>query len=105
MEYTTIKIPRLTYEAAKKLQAELAKRGINNLPPQLKSLAESSTCPFCHTQMEGFEVSFYKCKKCGYSRQRFNVSSSEADDILRALALGAIIVLGIAAIAELLGRK
>ena len=104
MEYTTIKIPRSTYEGAKRLQAELAKRGINNLPQELKSIAESTVCPFCHTQMAGFDVSFYKCKKCGYSRQRLNVSSPEANDVLKALALGAIIVLGIAAIAQLLGE-
>lgn len=103
MEYTTVKIPRPTYETTKRLQAEIAKMGVSNLPPELKSLVESQTCPFCRTQMEEFDVSFYRCKKCGYSRQAFNVSSSNADEILGALALGAIIVFGIAAIAELLG--
>ena len=104
MEYTTVKVPRPTYDAAKRLQAELVRRGIDNIPPKLKELAQDTTCPFCQTQMSGVEVKMYRCDRCGYSRQVFALDGGNAEDLLGMLAFGAILILGVYAVAKLLGE-
>jgi hypothetical protein len=102
--YTTVKIPTPTYAAAKQLQAEIAKRGVQNLPPKFKNLIESEYCPLCYNKMERLEVNyrFVQCKKCGFSKQALDIYHASASEILGLITAAALIGLGIVALAALL---
>jgi len=97
MEYKTIKIPTATYDAVKKAQLELVKKGIDNVPKEI-----TQKCPFCHTPLDSVSVgySYAECPKCHYKQQGFNL------DARGTFAIGIVIGLGIAALlASLLSEK
>ena len=106
LEYTTVKIPKATYDSARRLQAEIARSGTANLPTKLKDIAGSTTCPLCKSEMNAVEANYSMrhCPKCGFNKQTFNFLSTNPnpDDTLRALAVAGLIVLGIAVLAALL---
>ena len=106
MEYTTVKIPKLTYDSARMLQADIARNGTKSLPDKLKDFAQSTVCPLCKTQMNTLQAgySMHQCPNCGFNKQTFNFSASNQnpDDAVRALAVTGLIVLGLAVLAWLL---
>ena len=108
MEYTTIKIPKATYESAKRLQAEIARNGTNNISNQIKEIAQSTTCPLCKTKMNSVQAGYgmHSCPNCGFNKQTFDLSSTSmsSDDAVRALAVTGLVLLGIAVLAALLKK-
>ena len=108
MEYTTIKIPKATYESAKRLQGEIARNGTNNISDFVKKIAQSTTCPLCNAQMNSVQAGYgmHQCPNCGFNKQTFDLSSTSmsSDDAVRALAVTGLVLLGIAVLAALLKK-
>jgi len=107
VEFTTVKVPAPTYKATKILQAQIAKRGIENLPSDFRNLVESESCPLCYNQMQqvGQGYNLVRCPKCGFSKHALKMYSAEASDMMGLISMGALIGLGIAALAEMLKKS
>lgn len=54
---TTIRVARFCLAATKRLQAEITNRGVDHLPPRLRQILSSTTCPLCAQEMRAISGS------------------------------------------------
>ena len=100
IEYKTIRIPVEDYKIVEKTRQQLAIKGIEALP---KEIREMKICPICGGKMEGFSVKyqFLQCSnpECDYKQRNLRLNATGA------FAIGAIVGLGAAALIYLLTRE
>ena len=100
VEYKAIKVPVEDYEMIEKARQELAIKGIETLP---KELREIKVCPLCGSRMEGLSIKyqFLQCSnpECNYKQRNLRLNAAGA------FAIGAIVGLGVAALIYLLTRE
>lgn len=98
--YKTIKVPIEDYKIIEKTRQQLAIKGIETLPREMR---EIEVCPICGSKMEGFSVKckFLQCSnpECDYKQRNLHVEAAGA------FAIGAIVGLGAAALIYFLTRK
>lgn len=106
MEYKAAQIPRCAYDSLPIVKAgAIANKLI--LP---KEVLSPEKCPICSEPMEEIEatvkVGYRKCASCGYGQPTFQLKQVRADvgPALADLGKGALIALGIAALAYLVSR-
>ena len=100
VKYKTIKVPIEDYKIIEKTRQQLAIKGIETLP---KEIREIKVCPICGSKMEGFSIKyqFLQCSnpECDYKQRNLRV------DAAGAFAIGAIVGIGAAALIYFLTRK
>lgn len=97
-EYRPTKVPVTTRNGLESLKSKIVYDGVGKLQNLPSQVLNPEKCPLCSTPLKKFEVkfSYYECPKCHYQQQEFKL---DADT----LAVGALIGLGIAALAYLVG--
>lgn len=108
--YRTTKLPRYVFGSAELAKAKILteRLKLNELPVQLR---KPQKCPVCHGNMSGFEVntrvSIYQCKECGYKQPGLEIQAhgNDVSSLAKALGLGVLAGLGIAALLYLLTRQ
>lgn len=109
---TTIKIPAEGRRSIEVLKAELALKGLGNVPTELKQYLRDDYCPFHRAQKLETVSEVYgglrelrKCPKCGFSKPVIDISATTtADDVLKAVGVAALVLLGIYALSKILGK-
>ena len=105
MEYKVMRIPKYTYDSVPIVQA----KAIASRAESLREVLSPKKCPICGKPMEGIEatvkIGYHKCTNCGYGQPNFQLEQVKADigPALANLGKGALIALGIAALAYLVG--
>ncbi len=106
MEYKAAQIPRCSYDSLSIVKAGAIANKVR-LP---KEILNPKECPICNKPIEEIEVTvkigYRKCGSCGYEQPIFNLGQVKADvgPALADLGKGALIALGIAALAYLVSR-
>lgn len=99
VEYKAIKVPKETYNMIETTRQQLANKGIQTLPQELR---EIKNCPICGNKLEKFGVKYeyLRCQNpdCGYNQKNLEVNTTGT------FAMGAMVGLGLAAIIYLLTR-
>jgi len=108
---TTIKIPLEGRRSIEVLKAQLAFRGLNNVSHDFKRYLRDNYCPFCHQQLEkvgevyGGIRELCRCSKCGFSKPVIDIGvSTTADDVLKAIGVTTLVLLGIYALSKILEK-
>ena len=98
-KYNNIRIPNSTYESLIDLKTLLRKKGLDQLPKDLIKF-EPRKCPQCNYSMNEiqFKGSISHCPNCGFTQPVLKL------EVGGALALGALIGLGIAGLIYLLTK-
>jgi len=106
-EYTTFKVPKSYRSSANAIRSEIARRGLDNT--QLRYALADKHCPICKAEMQpaitvGVE---YTCPKCQVSKPVVELSTpaSQADEILKAVGVTALSMLGLYFVAKALESK
>lgn len=105
MDYEGVRIPKYTYDSVPIVKAK-AIANQANLPRQVLA---PEVCPLCSGAMQGIEATvrlgYRSCASCGYGQPIFQLEHARADvgPALADLGKGALIALGIAALAYLVG--
>lgn len=109
---TTIKIPVEGRRSIDVLKAQLALKGLDNAPQALKQHLRDNYCPF-HPDQELETVSevygglreLRKCPKCGFGKPVIDIdATATADDVLKAVGVAALVLLGIYALSKILEK-
>jgi hypothetical protein len=97
-EYRPTKVTAATRNGLEALRSKVAYDGVGRLHYIPKEVLAPEKCPLCGNPLKKFQVefSYYECPKCHYQQQEFKLDAN-------ALAVGALIGLGIAALAYLVG--
>ena len=108
LEYKTVKVPMNFYNTALDVGARITQKGLDN-SPDLVSLLRENTCPRCNVEMEQVSEAYagvrlvHQCPNCGISKPVVNMEYSTRDkDILAVIGLGALVGLGLYALAKVL---
>ena len=105
MDYEGVRIPKYTYDSVPIVKAKAIVNQAN-LP---REVFAPEVCPLCGDAMEGIEatvkIGYHKCTNCGYGQPNFQLEQVKVDigPALANLGKGALIALGIAALAYLVG--
>lgn len=93
-EYTTIKVPKSYVVAARRLQSELVRRGVDHLPIAFEEAAKSDVCPLCGGRMMPVAAQQHLRCECGMAKHRVDLADA-AGDVLRGIGVGALVGLGL----------
>jgi predicted RNA-binding Zn-ribbon protein involved in translation (DUF1610 family) len=103
-EFTTMKVSKDFRRSVDTVRAQIVQRGLNNAPESLVQALGERVCPQCHIEMQPtIAVSvMHSCPNCGMSKPvvELRASATQADDILKALGVTAILMLGTYLIAK-----
>jgi hypothetical protein len=103
-EYTTIKVPKAYVAAARRLQSEMLRRGVDHLPAAFEEAAQSLVCPLCGGQMRRVESSQYVQCECGMAKHHVELGNP-SEDVLRGIAIGALVGLGLYLVGKAIGGE
>ncbi len=103
-EYTTIKVPKAYVAAARRLQSEMLRRGVDHLPAAFEEAVQSAVCPLCGGQMHQVESSQYVQCKCGMAKHHVELGNP-SEDVLRGIAIGALVGLGLYLVGRAIGGE
>ncbi len=106
--YQTIKVPKpiLDEIAFAKMKIAMDRKKLS----RLKDIVAPERCPVCGGELKKLEVEakveYVECKECGFKQPRLSVEARGSDlyEFLKALGIGALIGLGLAALLYLLSR-
>ncbi len=84
--YKSITLPEPTYQMVVEIRKEIARKGLDSVPREIKELVETDECPRCKKKMEKIELkaSYYKCPQCGFEKPEIKL------DATGSFAVGAI---------------
>jgi len=90
--HKTIKVPLWVYENAKEAELTLLKKGISQVPGDVR---QPQSCPICQSGLETFTTEkraheCLRCPHCGHTQQRFTDRSGEG--IVLGTAIGMSLV-------------
>ena len=102
MDFTTIKVPKLYVSAARRLQSEMLRRGVEHLPSQFETTAAADICPLCGSKMEQVASYQYLLCPCGMAKHRVDLSDTTGD-VLKGIGVAALVGLGLYALGQMIG--
>jgi len=106
MEYKVMRVPNYANDSMQVIKAQAIANRVKKLPSGVLNPKE---CPLCGGKMQGIEatmrVGYRKCTNCGYGQPIFQPEQVSVDSgsTLADLGKGALMALGIAALAYLIG--
>ncbi len=103
-EYTTIKVPKAYVAAARRLQSELLRRGVDHLPAAFEEAAQSDVCPLCGGHMTPVADSQYLRCECGMAKHHVELGNP-SEDVVRGIAIGALVGLGLYLVGKTIGGE
>jgi hypothetical protein len=103
-EYTTIKVPKAYVAAARRLQSEMLRRGVEHLPASFEEAAQSTVCPLCGGEMRPVGSSQYLRCECGMAKHHVDLANPD-EDVVRGIAIGALVGLGLYLVGKAIGRE
>lgn len=103
-DYTTIKVPKAYVAAARRLQREMLRRGVDHLPAAFEEAAQSTVCPLCGGQMTPVGSSQYLRCECGMAKHHVELANP-SEDVVRGIAIGALVGLGLYLVGKAIGGE
>jgi len=60
------------------VRKELARKGLDSIPKDVKRIIETDECPRCNVKMEKVELkaSYYKCPQCGFEKPEIKLDAT-----------------------------
>ena len=107
MEYKVVRVPNCAHDSVQIIKAQAIANHVRELP---REVFAPEVCPLCGNAMQGIEATvrlgYRKCANCGYGQPIFQLEQIRADmgPTLADLGKGALMALGIAALAYLVGK-
>ncbi|MBA7607779.1 hypothetical protein ES703_14946 [subsurface metagenome] len=104
--YVTLKVPKDFEKSIDVVRNIFLRKGIENMPPNLKKYLNSKHCPLCNKKMDNQKAKLiYRCHECGISKPVIDIDTSSIDDSLPLVGgKGTLVGLGIYALAKVLGE-
>ncbi len=102
-----MRVPNYADDSVQVIRAQAIANHVKTLPPKVLN---PTKCPLCGGTMQGIDakvrVGYRKCEDCGYGQPIFQLEQVNVDtgSALADLGKGALMALGIAALAYLIGR-
>lgn len=104
IEWKTIKIPLAAYNQALALREQFAYRGIEALPPEVRTPVVPDACPRCGSNVHHLHISYdqVRCtnQACGYTNHVLGLSA----DTWKGMGIGAVVSLGLVGLVALLNQ-
>jgi len=97
-------VPKAYVAAARRLQSEMLRRGVDHLPAAFEEAAQSAICPLCGGQMHPVESAQYVQCECGMAKHHAELGNP-SEDVVRGIAIGALVGLGLYLVGKTIGGE
>ena len=104
--YQTIKVPKPVLDEIVFTEMKVAMD--RKKLPKLRDIVSPEKCPVCGGELKRLEVEakveYVECKRCGFKQPKISIEASGSDlyEFLKALGIGVLVGLGLAALVYLL---